>query len=133
MTGHLNLGDDGDKAILCIADDLTNLILRVEATIATAIPFGTPRTDLRQTWILLNLNTPALVFGQVPVELINLEEGDNINVFLHLFDREEVTANIYHHATIFEGWLILNANSRDRPRCRGECTDLMSGLYLSGE
>ena len=133
MTRHLDLRDDGHKAILSIADDLTDLILRVEAPIATAITFGTPRTDLRQTWILLDLNTPALVFGQMPVELINLEEGDNINVLLHLFDREEVTADIYHHATIFEGWLILNTDSRDRPRCRGECTHLLGRLYLSGE
>ena len=133
MTRHLNLGDDGHKAILRIADDLTNLILRVEASIATAIPFGTPCTDLRQARIFLDLNAPALVFGQVPVELINLEKGDDIDVLLHLFDREEVTADIDHHATIFEGWLILNTDSWDRPGCRGECADLLSGLYLSGK
>ena len=73
VTWHLNLRDDRHKAILSIADDLTDLILRIEATVATAITFDTPSTDLSKAGILLDLNTPALVLCEVPVELIDLE------------------------------------------------------------
>ena len=133
MTWHLDLRDDRHKAILSIADDLTDLILRIEATVATAITFDTPSTDLSQAGILLDLNTPALVFGEVPVELIDLEQGDDIDVLLHLIDREEVTAYIDHHTAILEGRLIRNANCRDRPSSRGKSPDLTCRLDLCRE
>ena len=133
MTWHLDLRDDRHKAILGIADDLTDLILRIEATIATAISFDTPSTDLGQAGILLDLNTPALVLCEVPVELIDLEHRDDIDVLLHLIYREEVAAYIDHHTAILEGRLIRNTNGRDRPSSRGESPNLTCRLDLRRE
>ena len=133
VTWHLDLRDDRHKAILRIADDLADLILRIEATVATAISFDTPSTDLSQAGILLDLNTPALVLGEVPVELIDLKHRDDINVLLHLVYREEVAAYIDHHTAILKGRLIRNTNGRDRPRCRGESPDLNCRLDLCRE
>ena len=133
VTWHLNLRDDRHKAILSIADDLADLILRIEATVATAISFDTPSTDLGQAGILLDLNTPALVLCEVPVELIDLEHGDDIDVLLHLVYREEVAAYIDHHTAILEGRLIRNTNGRDRPSSRGKSPDLACRLDLRRE
>ena len=133
MTWHLDLRDDRHKAILSIADDLTDLILRIEATIAAAITFDTPSTDLGKAGILLDLNTPALVIGKVPMKLIDLEHGDDINVLLHLIYRKEVAAYINHHTAILEGRLIRNTNGRDGPSSRGKSPNLTSRLYLCGE
>ena len=133
MTWHLDLWDNRHEAILRIADDLTDLILRIEATVATAITFDTPSTDLCKAGILLDLNTPSLVLGKVPVELIDLEHGDDIDVLLHLINREEVTAYIDHHTAILEGRLIRNANGRDHPSSRGKSPDLTCRLDLRRE
>ena len=130
VTWHLDLRDDRHKAILSIADDLTDLILRIEATIAAAISFDTPSTDLGKAGILLDLDTPALVIGKVPVKLIDLEHRDDINVLLHLIYREEVAAYIDHHTAILEGRLIRNTNGRDRPSSRGKSPNLTCRLYL---
>ena len=130
VTWHLDLRDDRHKAILSIADDLTDLILRIEATIAAAISFDTPSTDLGKAGILLDLDTPALVIGKVPVKLIDLEHRDDIDVLLHLIYREEVAAYIDHHTAILEGRLIRNTNGRDRPSSRGKSPDLACRLYL---
>ena len=133
VTWHLNLRDDRHKAILGIADDLTDLILRIEATIATAISFDTPSSDLSKAGILLDLNTPALVLCEVPVELIDLEHRDDIDVLLHLIYREEVAAYIDHHTAILEGRLIRNTNGRDRPSSRRKSLDLACRLDLRRE
>ena len=130
MTWHLDLRDDRHKAILSIADDLTDLILRIEATIAAAITFDTPSTDLSKAGILLDLNTPALVLSEVPMELIDLEHGDDIDVLLHLVYREEVAAYIDHHTAILESRLIRNTNGRDRPSNRRKSPNLTRRLYL---
>ena len=108
MPRHLNLRDDRHEALLGVADDVTYLILCVEASIATAISLGTPRSYFSEARVLLDLDAPALVFGEVPVELIDLEHGDDIDVLLHLLDGEEVTADIDHHPTVLEGGLVQN-------------------------
>ena len=113
MTWHLDLRDDRHEAILSIAYDLTNLILRIEASIATAIPFGTPSPDLGKARVLLDLDAPALIFGEVPVELVDLEHGDDVDMLLHLLYGEEVATYVDHHPTVLEGRLILDAQSWD--------------------
>ena len=113
MPRHLNLRDDRHEALLSVADDVTYLILCVEASIATAISLGTPRSYFSEARVLLDLDAPALVFGEVPVELIDLEHGDDIDVLLHLLDGEEVATYVDHHPTVLEGRFVLDAQSWD--------------------
>jgi len=44
--------------------------------------FFAPCAHLRQARILLDLEAPALVFGEMPVESVELVQGEQINEFL---------------------------------------------------
>ena len=78
VTRHLNLGDNLDIALGSICYNLANLLLSVVATIRYAIPLHgveavadkcllTHRALLSELGVCLDLDTPALVIGEVPV------------------------------------------------------------------
>ena len=67
-----------------------------------------PGTHFRQFGILLDLSTPALVFGQVPVEHVEFMERHHVEVGLDLVDREEVAAAVEVRTAIGEGGLVFN-------------------------
>ncbi|MBA7474154.1 hypothetical protein ES707_09502 [subsurface metagenome] len=73
---HLDFGHDGYVTLCGITDQLANIVLSVKpARMLTAGSLTRaatahsreihPRTNLRQLWVLLNLDTPALVVSQV--------------------------------------------------------------------
>ena len=77
---HFDFGNDRDETLGGVADDVANLVLRVEAAVALTVEargfvpgvadhgLSTEAADLGELGILLDLDAPPLVFGQVPVE-----------------------------------------------------------------
>src|SRR2546427_7328202 len=97
MARHLDLRHDRHEARACVGDDLADIVLRIEATVRLAVeaPRGrvlvlstderltAPRAHLGETRVLLDLEAPPLVVGQVPVEAVELMERREIEVLLH--------------------------------------------------
>src|SRR5215471_21372084 len=81
VTGHFDFWNDRDEPISGISDNLPNVILGKIPTIRCAIAQARIaeyrgvcplRTDLGQTWILLYFDAPSLIFGQMPVQQVQL-------------------------------------------------------------
>ena len=108
MTRHIDLGNNSDEALCSVSYNLANLILCVEVgTIRLTLQLKTVyavctcnlrilanATDLGELGILLDLDTPALILGDVPVETVHLVHCGCIDYGLNLVNSEEVTANI---------------------------------------
>src|SRR6266481_1208711 len=105
MARHLDLRHDRHEARACVGDDLADIVLRIEATVRLAVeaPRGrvlvlstderltAPRAHLGETRVLLDLEAPPLVVGQMPVEAVELMERREIDVLLHELLRHEAT------------------------------------------
>jgi len=82
MPRQLDLRDDGYVSRFCVSDHILDLLLRVKPSCGTPSPmYGVKfspsslwplRADLGQLWYFLISIPPALIFGQVPVKLLNL-------------------------------------------------------------
>ena len=91
MSWHFDLGYNGHIAIGRVRDNLPHVILRVEAAVLLAVedPFGrighvwsderlvAARTLLGQQRILLDLDAPTLVIGQVEVAIRHLARASH--------------------------------------------------------
>src|SRR5207244_8332160 len=69
-----------------------------------------PRAHLRETRVLLDLEAPPLVVGQVPVEAVELMERREIDVLLHELLRHEVTGHVEVDAPPREPGRVLDRN-----------------------
>ena len=121
MTRHIDFRNDRDVTLGCIIDDLFHLLLRIETTILLSVilatvmandGFATFRTNFRQLRILLDLDTPTLVFTQMPMETVHVVQGNHVDVLLDRIRCDVVATDIQHHTTIGETRCILNGNSR---------------------
>ena len=109
---HLDLGDDGDEPALGVGDDLADLVLGVETSVGRLLfrglgrplvpvlvfPVDPPGAHLGQLGVLLDLDPPALVVREVPVEGVHLMENQKIDVLQHEFLGEEMPRTVEHHA-----------------------------------
>src|SRR5207249_3429423 len=112
-----------------VGDDLADIVLRMEATVRLAVeaPRGrvlvlsaderltAPRAHLGETRVLLDLEAPPLVVGQVPVEAVELMERREIDVLLHELLRHEVTGHVEVDAAPREPGRVLDRNRGDAP------------------
>src|SRR2546429_9817129 len=129
MARHLDLRHDRHEARACIGDDLADIVLRIEATVRLAVeaPRGrvlvlsaverltAPRAHLGETRVLLDLEAPPLVVGQVPVEAVELMERREIEVLLHELLRHEVTGHVEMDAAPREPGRGLDRNGGEAP------------------
>ena len=94
MAGHFDFRHDGHEARRRIRHDFPHVVLRIEAAVLDAVVFslgrlrstvadvmadqrlGAPRADVRQLRILLDLEPPALVIREVPMEPVHLVNGE---------------------------------------------------------
>ena len=60
------------------------------------------RSHARQLGVFFDLDTPALIVGQVPVELVELVYGEDVDILLDLVHRPEMTAGIEHAPAVGE-------------------------------
>ena len=132
VSGHVHLGQYVDMTLSGIAYHLSHLLLGIVegAILATRLrTFASPihlpvlldtsdgsviatltlGTDGGEQRILLDLGTPSLVVGQVPVEDVHLVDSHQVDHLLHLLNGKEMAAHVEHKATVCKAWLILDA------------------------
>ena len=115
MARHVEFGNDFDIACGGISHDLLHFFLRVEAAITLlsriegglqSLVAATPGAYLCQLGIFLDLHAPAVVIGQVPVELVDLMIGQPVDVAQDILLVEERTRDIEHAAAPGETRLV---------------------------
>ena len=129
MTRELHLGHNLDVALTGICNQFTSLILCIEVrpislfgiitsilkvTHVRVIAHTTHRGELR---IFLDLDAPALVISEMPVEAVHLIIGHDVNHTLQLVHFEEMSAHIEHKSTISKARFIGNIHNRKRIAC----------------
>ena len=157
---HVDFGNDVNAPCPGVGHDVAHLLLRVEAAILLLSPLvraypvggkvevgvvfghGTAHADrvlvverapaaaLREQRILLDLDSPALVVGQVPMELVDFIECEHVEQLLHLIHREEVARAVEFHAAPFEAGLVGDADIGQGPLA---AADSPAGLDVVGE
>ena len=127
VAGHVDFGNHRDVAFGCVAHDVATLLLRVETAVANAVVDGcvaahnracAPTANRGQLRVFFHFKAPALVVGEVPVELVHAVQGDEVDVFLHEVDGEEVARAVEVHAAIGKARLVLNHHCRQGHLCR---------------
>ena len=126
VAGHLDLRDDPDVARRGVRHDLRDLRLRVEAPVGHAVvppaPHEPPagaraaRAHGRQLRERLDLEAPALVLREMPVQDVQLVEGHQVQDPQHLGLALEVAPLVQHEAAPREAGGVLNGQARDLPR-----------------
>ena len=119
VPGHLDFGNHLDMPLCGVADDLADLLLRVELAVGFAVVnalfvlvvasderFRTPGPDLGEQRIFFDLDPPALIVGQMPVEFVDLVQREDVDVGLHVLDREEMAADVEHRPAVGERGLV---------------------------
>ena len=119
---HVYLGHHVDVALCCITHHLAAVILRVVAAVGDVVVDAHPaRTDDRllphaaflcQLGQRLHLEAPALVLGQVPVELVAAVQGHRIQELLDELHAEEVAPAVEQNTAIAEAGLVGNRGER---------------------
>ena len=94
MSRKLYLGNDRDETIRRIFNDILHLLLGIEASVLGTLAIDALRADLGQFRILLDLDTPSLVVGQVPMHAVDLEQGQYIQLLLDILYRDEMAAGV---------------------------------------
>ena len=101
MPRHIYLGDDGDAALGSVSLELGALGLSV-------VLAGEARHARRsiQLRIELRFEAEALVVGQVPVERVDLEAREQVDLFLQFIEADERAAYVVHETAQLEGRII---------------------------
>ena len=125
MPGHLDLGNHRNEAVGGIADNLANFILRVKSAVRLAVEeFRSKGADHRlladrtlfgEQRIALDLDAPALILSQVPMETVDFVDGHQVDVTFEVFRAEEVAADVEVHAPVGETGRVLDPGERHRP------------------
>src|SRR5207237_5814029 len=131
---HLYLRHDGDPALGRVTYDLADIVLRVETAVWFAGELAEGRilrsrsghrvlaecADGGQLRVLLDLDAPALVLGQMPVEDVELVQREEIDVLEDEFLRHEVAAHVEMAPAPGEARPILDLERRNRPGRSGD-------------
>ena len=117
MTRHLNLGHDRHEPLRRERHHLADLILRVVAAVRDAVVRAlvahadrriAPRADARQPRVFLDLDAPALVVDEVPLEDVQFVQRERCDVLLHLGHRREMPAHVQQRAAPAEARPVLD-------------------------
>ena len=88
MSWQVNLRNDGDVAVGCILHDVAYLLLCVEAVVGYAVVLAYVMTDngllalgtnLGEQRIFLYLDAPSLVVGEMPMEAVDVVQGEHVD------------------------------------------------------
>mmetsp|Transcript_12922 Transcript_12922/g.30707 ORF Transcript_12922/g.30707 Transcript_12922/m.30707 type:complete len:240 (-) Transcript_12922:448-1167(-) len=113
-----------DVQRLCEAQDVLDLLYGVGVVVGYFIQLLGLMALLRGAAVcaqpnelreLVHREAPALVVRQVPVEVVQLEEGHGPQQMLHLRGLEEVPAHVQHKASPFQGGGIFDLGERQHP------------------
>ena len=111
---HVDLGYDRDVAGLRVRHDVGVVRLGVEP--ARVAVDGRTAADRREPGPGVDDDAPALVVGQVQVEVVHLVQRDLVDVPLDLRHREEVPRDVQHGAPVGEPRVVHDVPARYRPR-----------------
>ena len=106
MARHLNFRNHGNLPLRAEGDDLTDLFLCIKAAVRPRLPIaakvgtGPHRSELRQLGESVDLDAPALIVRQVPVEAVELHACGSLDESLQIGDREKVTHAVEHEAAV---------------------------------
>ena len=109
-----------------VAHDLANLFLRIIPAVGNPVVFGRSTQIAHerlladgalacQVGIFLDLDTPALVVGQMEMEPVEFMHGQNVDEGLHILHGHEMPADVEHRAAIAEIGFVLHRHGRNRP------------------
>ena len=121
MTGHVDLWHDGDVSLCGIGHNLTDFSLGVIATIGCLVVkvrvgadnrTTTIRTDCDELGPLWDLDSPALIIGDVPMESVHIVHSKQIDELLNKGNREEMSGTIQMHAPPRKTRSIIDNNRR---------------------
>ena len=124
VSRKIDFGNDLDVALRSIGDDFPDVVLGIETAIAffpgiigrhQHFVTAAPGTFLRQFGILLDLDPPAVVIDQMPVELVDLMVSQPIEMAEDIGLVKEVARDIEHAAAPFEAGLVLDLHARNLP------------------
>ena len=116
VSRNLQFGDNRNEVIGSILHHLFDFLLRVEALVLRAFALDACRADLGQLRVLLDFDTPALVVSQMPVQAVDFEQRQNVDVSLHILHGHEMAARVEHDAAIAEARFVFDAHGSGRPR-----------------
>ena len=127
---HINFRYHRNKTVGSILYNFLGFFLRIIAAYRNAVVFVGSRsrncflpmrTNLCQFRVFLDLDTPTLVFRQVPMEIIDIVHSQHINDFLQIIYREKVASDIYHKPAVSETRIILNRSCRNSSQRLSVC------------
>lgn len=121
MSRKVNFGDYSNKTVsgildnffcffLCIKTAMRSFIVGLGFTVNQCT--RTHRTYFRKFGIFLDFNSPALVFGQMPMKIIDIVQCQHINDLFQIRNRKIMAAHVYHETTITETRIVINSSHR---------------------
>ena len=124
MSGQVHLGHDGDAPRGGVVHHLPDFLPGIEAAVADVVVGGevppdhrafAPAGDLAEEREGADLDAPALVVGQVPVETVELVHRHHVQVALDLVDAPEMPRGVQVHAAPGEARAVLDQAAGQRP------------------
>ena len=124
MPRKFDFGNHRDETLRSVIHHVADLILRIVTAVRRFVEFAVlvvraariaadQRTAAYGTYfgefrIFPDFDAPPLIVGQMPVEDVEFVQGHDVERLLHLIDREEVTADIEHHAPVTQTRFVLD-------------------------
>ncbi len=127
VAGHIDLGNDGDMALLGVGHNLADVVLREIATVrgvfvdAGITAYDRPvahRSHRRQLRPTLHLYAPALVVGQMEMQRIHSVQRHHVQILLHHILAEKVARHIQVHSPVGKARRTLDDGIRQRSGIR---------------
>src|SRR6266403_1384538 len=119
MAWGVEFWKNANTTVVCVGDQLANLVLRVVQTI---------RAHLVQPGKALALDSKALVVGEMKVENIHLHRRHSVNVALEHIEWNEVASNVNEQAAPGKAGPIRYRDGRHNKYIRPGFDQLQEGL-----
>ena len=122
MPRHINLRNHGDITVGSIFHHFPHILLGVTAAVRSVVVesrhapddcLRTFRAHLGKPGIAVDLHTPSLVLGEMPVEGVDVVECQHIDELLDEAHLEIMAGTVEHRTPITEAGIIGNADSRE--------------------
>ena len=125
MARQVDFGNHRNTPVGGIFHHVADLVLRIETAVGRTVigsPLLADHSGLAdaahggQLRIALDLDAPALIVGQVPVQRIELVYGHHVDIPLHFVHREEVARHVEVHAPVCEPRRVGDLHAGHLPR-----------------
>ena len=123
VAGHVDFRNDGDMAGRGVGHHVAYLFLRVMAAVPVGGAVGVApgvalrhaaAADLGEPGVALDLDAPALVIGEMPMEGVELVRGHRVEQGLDLLHTPEMPRRVEHQPAPGEARRVLDPHRRQR-------------------